>query len=767
MRLQQHTVRGLTVFKKDVTIPFKDLPAGLIAVVGANGQGKTSLVESIFAALYRELPTREGSLYQWFSGREGLLSTSFYMGEQFYNARVLVDAQAEKSEAYFTGDGLTPTNGKLTTFDQSIQKLLGPKELLLSSVFGAQNGRGNFVDMSVADRKELFTNLLGLGRFPLLEAKTKERVSDTLARISGWRTELEVLNGYARAGAETQSQIDAIDERLVMLDETIPLLTSKKARLDAKIVELSEQIGNEASIADELLRVQDERKRLEAELTSIAAKIKDRGNTIFAEKSAWKKNKQAIEQKLEGLRSRTLELSTVLLSRESIEEAVRRRTEIQSIMEPLAIELEASKAEFIARRELSFRVSTAQSVAATEQSRLTEAMESVKDLDSIPCKGESPYDGCIKIRRSIQAKNSIPALEVSYAAAARVVVQTQSELDKPDTGRATGVIDAEIVTLRREFKSLEAQAARQHEVREAATLIEQTDIRINELDGQLQGFPAEPTEVGDPIIKSLMDRAAEVISELESVDARYKAAEHTANARKVLLIARDSEQTLLRGTADLIQKHTQESSDLNAKRSTLETQLKGLDDIRLKSALIDTRITSASNDAAEWTMLTKAFGPSGIPALEIDAAGPGISNIVNELLSSCFSTRFAMDIQTQKSSADGKKNLETFDIRILDSKNGRSGSIAGLSGGEKAVVGEALSLGIALYRKGTALETIIRDEVTGSLDPENAVRYVHMMRKAIALGKCHQAIVVTHNPECAELADARLRCVDGRVEVEM
>lgn len=50
-------VRGVTVLK-NIEIDFSKITGDIVAITGANGQGKTSLMESIFLGMYRMFPSR-------------------------------------------------------------------------------------------------------------------------------------------------------------------------------------------------------------------------------------------------------------------------------------------------------------------------------------------------------------------------------------------------------------------------------------------------------------------------------------------------------------------------------------------------------------------------------------------------------------------------------------------------------------------------------------------------------------------------------------
>lgn len=174
-------------------------------------------------------------------------------------------------------------------------------------------------------------------------------------------------------------------------------------------------------------------------------------------------------------------------------------------------------------------------------------------------------------------------------------------------------------------------------------------------------------------------------------------------------------------------------------------------------------------DLADWRFLSRGLGREGVQALELDAAGPRVSALANELLADAYGPRFQLRFETQAAKADGRGVKETFDVVVVDSERGREGNGEDLSGGEKVIVGEALGLAVGLFHAqagGVALGTVVRDETVGALDPENAERYLAMLRAFLRVGRVHQLLFVAHSPQLVELADAVVRVNDGRIEVQ-
>jgi DNA repair exonuclease SbcCD ATPase subunit len=166
---------------------------------------------------------------------------------------------------------------------------------------------------------------------------------------------------------------------------------------------------------------------------------------------------------------------------------------------------------------------------------------------------------------------------------------------------------------------------------------------------------------------------------------------------------------------------------------------------------------------AVWEHLAIAFGVEGIPALKIDAAGPKVSATANSLLEACYGTRFSVQFETQRALKSREGLSEEFDIRVLDAEK-PAALMADKSGGERVIIGEALSLGLSLFgslKRGALLETLCRDECDGALSTENAQRYFDMLRRAADIGHLHRIFFVSHRPEIQEQADAQLLLKNG------
>ncbi|MGL4808925.1 MAG: hypothetical protein ACRC4O_09300, partial [Giesbergeria sp.] len=111
-------------------------------------------------------------------------------------------------------------------------------------------------------------------------------------------------------------------------------------------------------------------------------------------------------------------------------------------------------------------------------------------------------------------------------------------------------------------------------------------------------------------------------------------------------------------------------------------------------ALLEADRQGIEAELADWTRLAADLGKDGLQAMVIDGAIPELNTITNDLLHAAFGPRWTIDVRTQSADAKGRRLLETLDVWFIDTERGREGLAETLSGGEKTIVAEALSLAL-------------------------------------------------------------------------
>jgi exonuclease SbcC len=236
--------------------------------------------------------------------------------------------------------------------------------------------------------------------------------------------------------------------------------------------------------------------------------------------------------------------------------------------------------------------------------------------------------------------------------------------------------------------------------------------------------------------------------------------------------SRQTESTLRASLKDV----ESELRILQARREKLLTDKAQLDQARAEALRneerlrrLEANLCSARRERDDWDYLARVFGADEIQLMEIQSAGPELSEIVNGLLEGCLDNKFEVRFRTQRPKADGRGWVDDFDVEVRNKLLDRAFSVDELSGGQFVLVNEALNLGIAMYnaRKGEGIcyETLFRDETVGALDKRNGAEYVRMLRRAIEIGGFYQIVFICHTPGVWELADRVIQVRDGQVKV--
>lgn len=319
--------------------------------------------------------------------------------------------------------------------------------------------------------------------------------------------------------------------------------------------------------------------------------------------------------------------------------------------------------------------------------------------------------------------------------------------------------EAEAITTHAQLDAAARAEARVADIAEAKA---QTDARRLEAEQVVQNRANQQATECDDLLRQVAADITHLTGRLASARADLAAAE----AGNVQAQQIQADLDVLRRVWD---ETTAAVATLAAQRQEDERTRQALEGRRADLAFVGQQIGELQAELLEWALLAKALGRDGLPVLEIDAAGPTVSSYTNDLLASCFGPRFSVELVTQEAKVSGKGLKESFDIKVYDNERGGDArDIADLSGGEQVIVEEALKNAIALFvngRNASPIRTCWRDETTGPLDPENAARYLPMLRRVQQLGGFRQVLFISHNPDAAAMADAQLRFADGRVTV--
>jgi exonuclease SbcC len=812
MRFDRIRLKGLGPFRSHVDLDIAAADGPIVAVCGKNGAGKSTLLELLAGALYRECPTR-GSLSSLATARDAFVEVEVENGSRF-RIRQTVDHISGKGESVVLDAEGRPliTSAKRKDFDAWASAHLPAKDVLFSSVFSAQGSHG-FLDMTAGERKAVLLRVLGIERLERLADAARERMRaeksalDTiLARLQDARARAvdphvaeQLLDDARRARAAAEERVasakaaleagrkaveadmvnatrrHALSEKASELNARVRAAKDALSKLDTKVANNQAVLANAEEIRAAAARLPD----VDAELARV------RQDLALAEASALAASKAAEDISVDAIRRRRAELARaieaadmVLADRERVlaahasldglraklaehdadAEAIRgkladvqtrmlsgKESRIYLLREGLARICDGQTMTVEQAREEARRTLECDSALAAEQAAAPGACARLQDmLDDATKRIAATRAELADAERMSARMAEIEAAEKSRAAALSETIAVDAELEAAREKAERHMADAAwlrrdvIVSLEERLRALEVERAALASLASKLQHVDKADARLAEYAAQR---------------KQLETELADALSALESVSMELGsiAPPSGTDVGKLAAAVDQAEKELRSAEAQIaVREAALADAIANAKR---------IDDL-------DAMRTRAEQDVADWSMLASDLGRDGLQALEIDAAGPELSELANDLLHTCFGPRWTIAVETTRLSADGKRMLEGCDVHVVDTVAGREGAVETFSGGERVLLGEAVSLALTMLscrRSGMHGVTLVRDETGAALDPTMARAYIAMVRRAAELVRADRVLLVSHSHEVQELCDSRIEVRDGSV----
>ena len=726
MRLEKIRIKGITRYG-DESLEIGSIPGDIIAICGHNGAGKTSLLEAAFASLYRFFPSRGSSIYSYCHGRDAQIEMTFSFDGVTYRSLLNIDAEKRKMKAYlFEGDrpASPEIDGNTDPFDNLITKKFGNSKLVLASVFADQKGKGSFIQLSKADRKSLFISMLGFGYLDEISMLAAEHKN--AADIEAYRLSV-LIQFYSKKAHEQPPDIGAITARISALQEEI--------------------LG-----AEELV------SRASEHYTIVSRKVSDSKQLIDRKSSLTLKSNQIDNQIRECKHSLSVAQEAVA-SLDRLREAVAGLKAEQDKFAALTGEvsrIQLEQREFIQRSsdlkeqrsQIIMRCNEIKRDLQEAEKNLKDARRDAAEIDTVPCHAEGECAKCKFLVRAISGRDNLAEYAGNVDSHKALTLSTEQELKSIPAADLSAFNEME----RRLLKANAACAAVSSRIK-TLTGAERDLARAEAESGKVSGLGNQVNQLEQDrdLIRVDLDNVESQLREAAEASSQLKAAAATVDLEKEVLDALRARLKTMHG-------------DLAVSGALVKQIALSGEEVQKLTPLHG----KAEQDRKSYDLLTKAFGKMGIQSLEIDNAGPTVGRIANDLLMSCFGSRFAVKLITQKLKADGSGYTDDFDIYVYDEEAGREGSIDDLSVGEQVIVNESVRLAIALFNKERSdiiWDSLFRDEAASSLDDEKAPRYITMLRRARELGQFRKVYLIAHQPRVMGLADARINVSNGKFEI--
>lgn len=806
MRLESFRVKGFGPFRSEFAVDLSALgEARLVAIVGPNGAGKSTALElALPGALYRSTPTR-GALRDLATERAAFLESRVVNG-QAWTIRHTCDVVSGKGESVVLDADGTPVleSSKVKEFDQWAARHLPSPEVLFSTVFAPQGASG-FLGMKPGERKAVLLRVLGVERLEAMAERARERAREQRqaltvleARIADERqrggdvAELErELAAYREDAANRDAELERVRQELKdaqgqaeqarAAGEAYRAHLDNVARLDreldaakAALEDLEQRVANNRAVladADKIRAAVAERDRLTGDLAQAEREELEVRSAL-----------RRLDDAIEGHDRTRREAHAAHLAAEDRAKRARARLGEREAIERAGAELEKLQADAEhADGEVKAREAELDELRGKRVAGAEERIEALRGgLQQIARLG-----GSEPLQRAVEVAGR--ALDLDHAQA---LLATQLPADIADVTKGLHAAQDRAAVARRKLSDAEATAARAADLEAAQAEADAAATEAREHSARYEQARADGTQAAESRaeqsreLSRASNRVTDLRNELGKVEPLARKAEPLARAEARLAelepqmqAAREKRSSLALELSNLpTLAPPAPAPDLSAVEGGVriaenisrlahgavakaEQRLADARAATERTAELEAGRVAIETELADWNRLAEDFGRDGLQALEIDCAGPELSALCNDLLHTAFGPRWTVTIETQRLSADGKRQLEGCEVRVLDTVGGREAEASTFSGGERVILGEAVSLALSMLacrRAGVEGPTLVRDESGAALDPANARAYVAMLRRAADIVGARHVLFVSHSPEVQELADARI-----------
>ena len=821
MRFDRIALRGLGPFRDEVVVDLAGIDGRLVAITGVNGSGKSTLLRLLPGALYRALASKKKMaafpLASFATERDAYVEVDVFAGKP-WRIRQTADAVSGKGTSLVLDEDGAPVleRVKVREYDRWAAEHLPPPEVTYSSIFAVQGSDG-FLGMLPGPRKAVVLRVLGIEHYERLAEEARRRaktaredlrvldariaehrgadvaaaeeelaaarakVASATAALEDARVHLETAREQEAAAAEQRRAAAELVRRRADLDGRMGRARGRRDDLEHRIKNNREQLigraGEIRAAVERDLGLAEEQSEHGATVARISAQV----DAAHIEGAAGRGRMLEAQQALETAEGRVTRARARLLGRDDVDRAaleveatratLREVEETVQTIEARLAELRRTQLDGGARRVAGLRafpegILSGEAVCAEivieDAGHALRADDALRDEMAMgPRSIEQAERALATARQELRDRGT--RLREQERLAARAGELAAAEEDERAGGRAVELAahgvrsaESEAAAGRERVRELEAErveaARRAADLRRARadlTALVRRGPKLAQADAAIAGYEAQLSEVGEE-----EGRLANELAELPRPASGEMVVDAERRAATARVAVTDAEREL-RG--------------MSAAETVADQVLTNATVAAARRAELAGERAGVERSLADYTILAHDLGRDGLQALEIDAAGPELTELVNDLLHTCVGSRWTATIDTTRPSADGRREIEGLDVMVLDTEQGREAPAETYSGGELVLLGEAVSLALAMLgirRSGLEGVTLVRDESGAALDPEKSRAWIAMIRRAADIVGASKVLIVSHNTEVAELCDARIVVANGTVEVQ-
>ncbi|RQV14859.1 SMC family ATPase [Burkholderia cenocepacia] len=746
--------------KRDsVELDLESLPTGLIALTGPNGAGKTTIMDNLHP--YRIMPSRASKLsvdaFSYWDHVCGVQARKEFEWEHDglrYRSTFVFRKPGKTGKAdyflfYRSTDGEwrpvslpdgTVSDGKGETYDRCVDAICGSLESFFTSVFSAQNRRP-LTSYGATEIKGLLAELLKIDHLRALSTKAAEVAKELTRKLGVVQQELAAFSGKRERADETRKAIATATADIAAAREKRTAAQSEIATLTQQHAVLVAKQGENAGTSARMRELGVRRSELQASLQMLE-RDKQADDKRFAQRAS------ALREAIAGHVAVVRQAEQIRGAAAARDEAQLRVGKAEALIEPLQRAIEQLDAKRLRAATVESSLSGLQSEGTAKADLIRTLAEQSSVIGSVPCAGMDIHAMCPLLAQARNAAQQVDVQTVSLKDLRTRYRQHQTELKElAPSVEALLAKRTELQQVNTELTGARQALQRATDLAARKPLLDAAEAGLTKAQGELESLDVERSaaskrrETESTRLTGLLREVEAEVSRLAAVDVTQAIVEVDRQlvARRDVCTAMDARiEALIR---------TQATCETTL--AALERELEGFSATQAFAERI-------SDEIAQWKLLAKGLGNDGVIALTIDDAGPALTQTVNDLLLACYGTRFTVEIQTQRTLANGETR-EGFEILVHDAESDSSKVVGVMSGGQKVWINECLTRGVALYIAGNAgqpYETLFSDESDGPLDPDRKVQFMRMKREVLRQGGYAREFFISQTPDLIAEADA-------------
>jgi len=784
-----------------LTLDFEQLADGaeLVAIAGANGRGKTTVMENMHP--YLTMPSRAAmagpggfSYYDHVCLPENEKDLVWSHAGRTYRSQVVIRLNGRrKTEAFLfalSDDGAwkpmvledgTIADGKVETYTRCVEAICGNADTFFTSVFSAQ-GKRQLSAYRNAEIKSLLADLLGQEEIRALGQKAAETARLLKLALAGIGQEQSGLDDDAQRIAGEQRRLDGAVGRVAQS------LTARQAA--QAILEVARnQHAQLAAEREQSQGVEVRRTQLQGECSAVIQAGTEAIEALMTQEQGESQRLERLEQRIaqrltqarnrrQALHNQRQQYLKVLAGASTARHAEVRLPMAEQVLSLRLAQVghwrqqtqrltQCTASEHLLRQRLSgIEREAGQAALKAEELARRFGLAGV-----VPCAGTDMQGQCQLLGDAREAQALVPGARAVIKCLADQKAAAQDELATLG-GQREGMAAAPLKLARAEHRAEVAGARSSRYALQAAKVGEQARAKnaLAEIDGELVALGSETSssQQGAETPDELAERqqigtARQAIAAQHEQQAKYYRA--TLDRLKQMLAALPPpyDEQRLSESRRTLEETTQSVA------ATEQTYLGAIRDaenfaalaqqataVAARQAKVASRIAKVQSELGNWTLFAKCMSNDGLIALAIDDAGPALAGLANDLLLASYGSRFTVSILTQVETVKGEQR-EGFDIQVHDGDSGESKSVSLMSGGERVWINECLIRAVALYlaqNTGRRYGALFSDEADGPLDPERKRMFMAMKRAVLCLGGYQREFFVSQTPELTAMADA-------------